>query len=259
MPTDSGVTIVIPNWNHEILLPRSILSALKAVAILRGRGTAAEVLVLDDFSRDGSPAMLRGLEALYYEQGLRVVAFGENGGLVANRNYALLNANYRYITFMDADNELVPENLPLMVETLEQTGAAAAYGNLLVRSPSADHAHNATSNESIQPKIFKDNYVDAFSILDRQQVLDAGGYEATCTTWEDYELWLHLASNGRQIVFVPVVFGYYYVLPGSMVEDTLKAGSVRNRVTRIFDQVGVRKFLDLATERLRYHPRIGYL
>ncbi len=36
MNTD-GVTIAIPNWNHEVLLPRSILSALRALAVLRGR------------------------------------------------------------------------------------------------------------------------------------------------------------------------------------------------------------------------------
>ena len=64
MRSQAGVTIAIPNWNHEVLLPRSVLSALRTVAILREQGVPAEVLVIDDFSRDGSLTLLRQLEAL---------------------------------------------------------------------------------------------------------------------------------------------------------------------------------------------------
>ena len=106
-----GVTIAIPNWNHESVLPRSIRSGLQAVQYLRGEGVAAEVVVLDDQSRDGSLTLLRQLEALYYPRGLRVFARVHNGGLPAARNQLLAHATYRYVAFMDADNELVPQNL----------------------------------------------------------------------------------------------------------------------------------------------------
>ena len=259
MTGQTGVSIVVPNWNHELLLPRSILSALKAVKILRDRQIPAEAVVVDDFSRDGSATLLRRLEAMYYDDGLRLLSFGTNAGLAANRNHALLHCKNRYITFVDADNEVVPENLPLMIETLQQTQAAAAYGNLLIRSPSGDHAHHAASNESFQKRMFHTNYIDSFAVFDRLQVLDAGGYETSFTRCEDYEFWLHLASNGRRIVHVPVVFGYYYILPGSLAEDASKLAAVTTRLSRIFNQVSARKFLATKAEHLRYHPRIGYL
>ena len=203
MMAHPGVTIAIPNWNHEILLPRSIASALRAMDLLRSEGVPAEVLVIDDFSRDGSQTLLRQLEALYYKDGFRCLTFGANAGLAASRNQTLNHARYRYLAFLDADNELIPENLPLFVKTLEQTRAAVAYGNLLIRTPTADHAHFATSNESIQKRLFQGNYVDAFSVWDRFQLLDVGGYDASYHFGEDYEMWLHLATNGRRIVFVP--------------------------------------------------------
>src|SRR5262249_40222991 len=157
----AGVTIAIPNWNHEIVLPRSIASALRAVDRLRDEGIPAEVLVIDECSRDGSLTLLRQLEALYYKNGFRYLTFGITASLAARRNAALRHARYRYLAFLDADNELIPENLPLFVETLEQTRAAVAYGNLLVRSPTANHAHFVLSNESIQKRIFRyqGNYV----------------------------------------------------------------------------------------------------
>jgi glycosyltransferase involved in cell wall biosynthesis len=255
----TGVTIAIPNWNHEIMLPRSIASAMRAIDVFRGRGVPAEVIVVDDDSRDGSSTLLRRLEALYYKRGFRLLAFGANAGLSATRNQALAHARYRYIAFLDADNELVPENLPLFVEALEKTRAAAAYGNLLIRGPSADRAHNVLSNESVQHKMFQGNYVDAFSVFDRVQLLDVGGYETTFERDEDDEMWLHLATNGRRIVFVPAVLGYYYTLPAAMTLDTRKHHDAQARLRRIYDQAKARRHLRLNTSHLRYHPSLGII
>jgi teichuronic acid biosynthesis glycosyltransferase TuaG len=260
MASQLGVSIVIPNWNHEILLPRAIASALRAVEVLRGEGRPAEVLVIDDFSRDGSQTLLRQLEALYYRQGLRCLAFSANAGLASSRNQAMDHARHRYVAFLDADNELIPENLPLFIRTLEQTKAVVAYGNLLVRTPTAKFCHYVLSNESIQKKLYQWNYVDAFSVWDRDQFLDVGGYDASYQfLWEDYEMWLHLLTNGRRMVFVPAVLGYYYLLPVSMSTDQQKQEIVRSKLNRIFNQVKVREFLNTNTVHLRHHPDIGYL
>ena len=170
------------------------------------------------------------------------------------------HARYRYLVFLDADNELIPENLPLFVRTLEQTQAAAAYGNLLVRTPTADYAHYMHSSESIQKRLFEGgNYVDACSVWDQVQLLDVGGYDASYNPLEDYEIWLHLATNGRRIVFVPAVLGYYYILPGSMVTDRQKVDTAESRIRRTFNQVKARQFLQMNTCHLRYHPALGYI
>jgi glycosyltransferase involved in cell wall biosynthesis len=254
-----GVTIAIPNWNHELLLPRAIDSAMRAVAQLRDGNVAAEVLVIDEGSRDGSPLLLRQLEALYFTQGLRVLSMGDTASLAASRNLALINARYRYVSFLDADNELIPENLPTFLRTLEETEAAMAYGNLLVRTPTSRCAMNLLSNESVQLKLFQTNYIDAFALVDRCQLLDLGGYEANYRVLEDHEMWLHLAVNGRKIVFVPLVFGYYYVLPSSMVAMSgNKAMEAASANQRIYDQLQARSRLPLNTNLLRFHPALGY-
>ena len=253
-----GVTIAIPNWNHELLLPRSVSSGLAAVRVLRDEGVPAEVLVVDDSSRDGSLTLLRQLEAHYYEDGLRVLARSSNAGLGPGRNLALQEARHRYVVFMDADNELVPATTPLFRQALIDTGAAAAYGNLLVRVVALPGACGVVSNESFQNRIFQGNYVDAFAMVDRLQLLDGGGYSSYVPALEDYEQWLHLATNGRGVVFVPLVFGYYYVMPNSMIVEANHL-ALTPRMRRVFDQLGCRKHLTLPTNHLRYHPAIGYL
>ena len=59
---------------------------------------------------------------------------------------------------------------------------------------------------------------------------------------------------------MPLVFGYYHDLPGSMIKQSADSEAAQNRyVTRVFDQLGARARLPLNTRHLRYHPDVGYL
>jgi glycosyltransferase involved in cell wall biosynthesis len=257
----AGVTIAIPNWNHEMLLPRAIDSALRAITLLRADGVPGEVVAIDESSRDGSPMLLRQLEARYWRDGLRVLALADTDSLASSRNQALENARYRYIAFLDADNELIPDNLPVFLRTLEETGAAVVYGNLLVRTAMSRCALNMLSNESVQDRLFEGNYIDAFVVADRLQLLDMRGYETSYRALEDHEMWLHLITNGRRIVFLPMAFGYYYVMPSSMeaqARSCNKLVEMNARHARIFNQVKARANLPLNSRMLRYHPELGY-
>ena len=258
-PAHDGVTIAIPNWNHEFLLPRSISSALDCLKSLKRQGVPGEVLVVDDCSRDGSPTLLRQLEALHYDDGLRVWAMAKNGGLGAARNQALLQARFRYIAFLDADNELVPENLFHFYRSIKQTESVAVFGNLICLG-GADM--RLWSNQSFQLRIFNGNYSDACALFDRQQTLDSGGYQTGSLLHghDDWELYLHFASLGKRIVFVPMTFGIYYDLPNSLIKEVTQRGAeVVGRIRRIYDQLEIRDRMPHKTQLLRYHPDTGYL
>jgi glycosyltransferase involved in cell wall biosynthesis len=256
-----GVTIAIPNWNHELVLPRAVGSALEAAARLRESGAGAEVLVADDESRDGSVTLLRQLEALHHADGLRAVCLDPNAGLARVRNRALAEAAYRHVLFLDADNELLPDNLPLFYRAATATGAAAVYGNLLTRQGGSSDG-SVMSNESFQTRMFVHNYVDAFALFDAVQVSELGGYTADdrVRAREDWELYLHLAASGREVVFVPAVLGYYHDAPGSMIKQSAGHHAAQAaHLRRAFDQFGARGHLPLNTLHKTYHPDIGYL
>jgi hypothetical protein len=61
-------------------------------------------------------------------------------------------------------------------------------------------------------------------------------------------------------VFVPLIFGYYYHLPGSMIEHEQQSGPAQTaHLKRVFDQINIRSRLPMVTRHLRYHPDIGYI
>ncbi len=216
MISSEGVSVIIPNWNHEFFLPRSISSALETVRQLSTQGIDGEVVVVDDHSRDGSSTLLRQLEAMYYCAGLRVFLQPRNMGLGHVRNKALELARYRYIAVLDADNELIPENIHQFVKAIRETDAAIVFGNLITVS---GNETGVRGNQYFDHEIFEKNYIDACALVNRDQLIQMGGYvtDAALFGYEDWEMNLHLASNGRKVIHMPLEFGRYYRLPESMI------------------------------------------
>lgn len=253
----AGLTIAITSWNHELLLPRAIASALAGVQALADCQIPAEVLVVDDRSRDGSATLLRQLEALYYGQGLRLLMHEQRQGVTTARNHALAQAAYRHLVYVDSDNELSAYALPLLYRAIVDTGAAMVYGNLI-----AHHTDGpiVVSNESVQGRIFDDTYIDMCALWDRTQLADLGGFEEGQAIPEDLELILHLITNGRRLVFVPVVLGYHYQYPGSWISTLRRQNpDYIRQIQRVFDQLGRRAQSHANSLYLRYHPDLGYL
>jgi glycosyltransferase involved in cell wall biosynthesis len=255
---DNGISIVIPNWNHEVFLARSAASAVGAARLLRGLGVPTEVLLVDDASRDGSHGLLRQLELRHADEPLRVVIHPRNTGPAQTRNTALLEARGRYIFFLDADNEVVPSSLPVLYRSLCQTRAVAVYGNVLIRQPGQQRATGIYSNECVQPSLFRGNYIDTMALADRLQLLDLGGFH-DALPHEDWELWQHVVAEGRLVVFVPVVVGFYYELPLSNLRLARDGDAIRAKSKRIFDQSGFRQRTRVNAYFRRYHPDVGDL
>ena len=112
------------------------------------------------------------------------------------------------------------------------------------------------------------NYIDAFALVDAVKLLRLGGYLAdTRLPHEDWEMVLHLIAEEEQVVFVPVVLGYYHLAPGSMYAQTAEDKGPRPRsaapevvalLQRMFAQTGTREWDTVRVGRI-YHPAVGYL
>jgi glycosyltransferase involved in cell wall biosynthesis len=263
---ENGVTIFIPNWNHRPYLPRSVRSALRAIERLQEAGLSGELLVIDDASRDGSQKFLRTVQALYEQAPLQTVFLERNLGLPRLRNLAMRMSRYRHVCMLDADNELVADNLPLFLQSAAQTGAALVHGLLIDKREG--RMTGIRSDNVASMRLTAGNYIDAFALVDSKKLLRSGGYLADARLpHEDWEMVLHLIAEEEEVVFVPVVMGYYHLAPGSMYAQTAEnkgprphsaAPEVVALLQRMFAQTGTREWDAIKVGRI-YHPAVGYL
>lgn len=214
--------------------------------------------MIDDASLDGSQKLLRSVQALYEEPRLKTLCFGQNVGVARLRDLGIRAATFRYVCMMDADNEIVPDNLPLLLRSMVDTGAAMAYGNLVELEDGA--VAGIRSNMPVVPGLKKARRIDAFSILDTRKV---PGQETTVEmdpdpdSPEGWDMALHLLSEGDLVVFVPVVSGYYRT-------HSMSAGE---KLRHFNDESVASRRANSGDERQRrllpsgrtYHPDVGFL
>lgn len=101
------VSVVIPTYNREVRLPAAIRSVLDQTA------PPAEIIVVDDGSTDGTPALVRAFPAVRY---LRQ----ENQGVSAARNHGICAAKHDWIALLDSDDEWLPGKVERQWSALER-------------------------------------------------------------------------------------------------------------------------------------------
>jgi glycosyltransferase involved in cell wall biosynthesis len=265
---EGGLTIVIPNWNHRAYLPRSVRSALQSLKRLEEHGFSGEIIVIDDASRDGSQKCLRSIQMLYSEYRLKLLFLPRNLGLPRVRNLGLQMSKYRYVCLMDADNELIGDNLPLFLRSIIETGATLVHGNLIAKQ--GEQVTQMLSSRVANLRLTTRNFIDAFALVEADRMLRLGGYVPDPLLYgiEDWEMLLHLISEETKIVFVPAAMGYYYRNPRSMLEEVGQksegqrvgsfAAEPSSLVQRMYAQSGTREWDPLQVGRV-YHPAVGYI
>jgi succinoglycan biosynthesis protein ExoO len=227
---------------------------------LEEAGFSAELIVIDDASRDGSQKLLRTVQMLYDEPRLKTLFLQQNLGQSRLRNLALQISQFRYICLMDADNALIPENLALFLKSIIETEATLVYGNLIDKQ--GETIVGLRSNEMATMRLSVGNYIDTFSVVDAKKLLRLGGYisHPQIQGLEDWEMILHLVAEEEKIIFVPTVMGYYHINPLSMNLEarTTDAEGTAALLQRMFAQGGTREWDTIQAGRI-YHPAVGFI
>jgi glycosyltransferase involved in cell wall biosynthesis len=173
-----------------------------------------EIIVVDDGSRDGSRAVLRGFES----RGVRVID-QSNRGASAARNAGLRAAGGEFIQFLDADDLLAPDKLA------RQTALFAARPEArLVAGPwarftdaPADAAFTPEANwRDLAPGEFLRLFFETGAMmhpaawLARRELLDAAGpWDESLSLNDDGEYFARVMLRAGRIDFCPDARSYY--------------------------------------------------
>jgi len=123
------LSVVIPAYNEE----SRILGSLQAAeAYLRTSGEAAEIVVVDDGSRDGTVAIVERFAAHRPPDSpvpVRVLRNGRNRGKGYSVKHGVLMAAGELVLISDADFSTPIEELPSLRDAVEKEGCGLAIGS----------------------------------------------------------------------------------------------------------------------------------
>jgi glycosyltransferase involved in cell wall biosynthesis len=105
------VSIIIPTYNREDILPRAIDSVLDQTF------SDFELIIVDDGSSDGTEGVIKS----YSDDRLKYIRHRTNRGQNQARNTGIKSATGKYISYLDSDDEFLPAYLEEVVTVLNDS------------------------------------------------------------------------------------------------------------------------------------------
>ena len=224
------VTVVIPAYNAERFLERSVRSALDQTR------PAHEIIVVDDGSTDRTGSIAEQLPGI-------VVIHQRNAGVSAARNAGLDAATGHLVAFLDADDEWLPQKLARQVAEF-------------VAAPSLGLVHCGVHDIDETGTVLRE-HLDGLSgwvredllrlqrpvvlgggsglVVPRAVLRSIGGFDPALSTSADWDLFVRIATD-HPIGFVPEPLVRYRSHDGQMHldVDTMR-GDMLRALAKAFD------------------------
>ncbi len=185
--------MLLPTHNRAHLLGRAVRSVLGQTY------RELELLIVDDGSTDGTPALVEGLR----DERVRSVRLDVRAGAPRARNEGLARARGELIAFQDSDDEWHAEKLARQVERFEglSRGTAVSYSAILrimstaaVRIPRHDEERSLSGD--LRSSLVVGNFISTQTAVVRSDALRAvGGFDERLPRLQDWDLWLTLSER----------------------------------------------------------------
>jgi glycosyltransferase involved in cell wall biosynthesis len=237
------VSVIIPAYQCADYIIQTLNS------VLAQRFTRYEIVVVNDGSPDTD--VMEPLLAPYMAS-IRYIKQQNSGPSVA-RNRGVQEARGKYVAFLDSDDLWLPDHLSKQVELLENDPSLG-----LVYSDSLQLEEDAPIETAFEttpqaPQVTFENLVaerctigTSTTVVDRQALLDAGGFEESRHRSEDFDLWLRMAHRGSRMGYSTGVQVCHRVANGLAFDDDVMKQSQIN----VYEKMLATLPLTAAQERL---------
>jgi glycosyltransferase involved in cell wall biosynthesis len=248
-----AVSVIIPIYNAA----DCIASALASVSLQTF--TDYEVIVVDDGSIDANQ-----LELAIAPWRNRIRFHRQaNAGAGAARNRALFMARGRYVAFLDADDEWLPEFLERQMTVFhERPDYDLVWSDGWIRGTTALQGRRffattaSTQSPSFRTLVQQTCTILTSSVVVRRAAVDAvRGFDARIRRGQDWDMWLRMAHNGCVMCANPQPLMWRTVRANNLSGDNV---SELRRAIAVLE--GIPRKLRLDTTGLGIvHDRLVYL
>lgn len=194
-----SISVVIPCHRDEATLALAVQSASTQTF------QPLEILVINDDAQPLSSVLQKRLEAI--SDRIRIIEIGFCSGSPAMpRNMGIEAANGRYIAFLDADDIWLPGHLASMRSVWRKSPFSVVHGHQLCWGNELSRpfflsglSTQKTPLSTLNRLLFFGNSIFLSSVGAPRAFLLDYPFDLSLI-WEDFDLWLRLASSGHSFV-----------------------------------------------------------
>jgi glycosyltransferase involved in cell wall biosynthesis len=218
-------SVVIPAYNAELFLERTLRSAL------RQTHSNLEVIVVDDGSTDKTRVIAEAAAAT--DDRVRIISV-PNGGVAKARNIGIAEASGEFVAFLDADDLWHPTKIELQLTAMSRRSGDYQSAAVYTLSRTIDTEDRVTgsggrvvlSGYSFARHLYAKPVGNGSSILVRREAaIAAGGFDPTWAArgiggCEDLDFELRIAAK-YPITAIGLYLVGYRQYPGNMSSNNL--------------------------------------
>ena len=209
-----SVSVIIPAYNTEKYIRRAIDS------VLAQTHPAAEIIVVDDGSTDGTPEIVQS-----YGPPVRYI-YQANAGPGAARNAGIRAAQGDWIAFLDSDDEWLSEKLHVQMNLLHRNPDLLWATSNFIRCLCDENRRGpelepARAQRLLNGKEFFPSYFTAYPlggggctdtlIIHRSVFATVGEFPTEYCHAEDIEFWCRIAFRWPRIAYSPQPLAIYHM------------------------------------------------
>lgn len=186
------VSVIIPNYNRENLIIRAVNS------VLNQSYQDIEVIVVDDCSTDNSLKMLDKIKDVR----LKIFRLKENSGACVARNKGIEEAKGEYISFLDSDDEWLPDKIKIQLKFLENNNCDAVftqfyYFGLNKYGKKIEIRPNLKNDINYLSQILYANCVAMDTLMVKRDVFNSIKFDEKLLRYQDWDIAIQIAKEYR--------------------------------------------------------------
>lgn len=231
------VSVIIPSYNSRQWVGKALDSVLAQTY------QNLEIIVVDDGSTDDTAEFIK----TNYGANERVHYFNQpNGGVSVARNFGIQQAKGDLISFLDADDWLLPEKVARQVNFLLihpeyqiaycDFWCVADGGKEKLELPTGGRLIKGVSGNILADLLGRTMIAPHAALLYHECLIKAGGFKEDLMYGEDWEFWLRLAGLGFQFGFLPQRDVVYRLRSDSRSTKNFQVQLFRNRTCRYISE-----------------------
>lgn len=226
------VSVIIPAYNQAHYLDEAIKSVFAQTY------QDYEIVVVNDGSTDDTETV-----AQRYGERIRYVA-QENRGLAGARNTGVREARGELVALLDSDDLWLPRYLETMVSLADEHSqadvffCAARCMDQEGRDLSQVVGYQEVEPGNLYKTLLRSNFIIPSTVTARRSTIQQAGYfDQTLRSCEDWELWLRLLPAGSTFRGVATVLARYRIHGSSLSTNVAKMqSSYRSVVEKHFGE-----------------------
>lgn len=213
-----------------------------------------EHIIVDDGSSDDSAQLIR--KCAQEDPRITLIAHDHNRGPGHSRNTGIAAAKGRYIAFLDADDEWLPQKLQCQLTSMRNNDWAFSYTDYAIID---DNGSELKSSVGVPEQMDYKTLLKNTAIACLTVMIDTGRIKdprmPDMPSGQDYALWYRILRDGTMAHGINEVLAKYRVVPGSVSRNKVKAARRMWRLYREFEHLGVARsswyFLNYAVNAVR--------